>query len=108
MANIKRFKEAKTAHKKYDLSRDYENFKEKLSQKKHEISEHSLDGYLSDAIGKCFNDYLLPDKQNYRGAVLDRLLAKKIDYGSGVEGWDCFNLQYSLERLEPMQALLSP
>ena len=39
---------------------------------------------------------------------MDRLLAKKIDYGSGVEGWDCFNLQYSLEQLEPMQTLLSP
>ena len=41
-------------------------------------------------------------------AILDRLLAKKIDYGTGAEGWDCFNMQYSLEQLEPMQALLSP
>lgn len=62
----------------------YDSLRDKLSQKKHEISEHSLDGYISDAIGKCFNDFLLPDKQSYRGAVLDRLLAKKIDYGTGM------------------------
>lgn len=39
---------------------------------------------------------MLPDKQSYRSAILDRLLAKKIPHGSGNEGWDCFNLQYSL------------
>ncbi len=86
----------------------YDSLKEKLSQKKHEISEHSLDGYISDSIGKCFGDFVLPDKQSYRDAILYRLLAKKIDYGTGGEGWDCFNLQYSLEKIEPMQALLSP
>lgn len=86
----------------------YDSLKEKLSQKKYEINEHSLDGYISDAIGKCFTDFLLADKQTFRAAILDRLLAKKIEYGTGAEGWDCFNLQYSLEQLEPMQALLSP
>ena len=74
----------------------FDSLREKLSHKKQEITEHSLDGYLSDAIGKCFTDYPLLDRQTLRGAVLDRLLAKKIDYGGGGEGWDCFNLQYSL------------
>jgi hypothetical protein len=86
----------------------YESLRETLGHRKHEINEHALDGYISDSIGKCFQDFMLADKQTFRGAVLDRLLAKKIDYGSGPEGWDCFNLQYSLEQLEPMQALLSP
>lgn len=54
-----------------------------MSQKKYEINEHSLDGYISDAIGKCFNDFLLGDKQTFRAAILDRLLAKKIEYGTG-------------------------
>ena len=62
----------------------YDSLREKLSHKKYEINEHSLDGYISDAIGKCFTDFRLPDKQSFRGTILDRLLAKKIDYGSGV------------------------
>ena len=86
----------------------YDSLREKLSQKKHEVNEHSLDGYISDAIGKCFNDFELPNKQSFRSAVLDRLIAKKIDYGPGGGGWDCFNLQYVLDNIEPMQALLSP
>ena len=61
----------------------YDSLREKLSQKKHEINEHSLDGYISDAIGKSFSDFVLPDKQKFRAAILDRLLAKKIPYGSG-------------------------
>lgn len=61
----------------------YDSLREKLSQKKYDINEHSLDGYISDAIGKCFVERTLPDGQNARTAVLDRLLAKKIDYGHG-------------------------
>jgi len=39
----------------------------------------------------------MPDKvSTYRSSVVDRLLAKKIEYGGGSDGWDCFNLQYSL------------
>jgi hypothetical protein len=74
----------------------FDSLKDILCKKKQDIAEHSLDGYLSDAVGKCFTDYPLPDKQSLRGAVLDRLYAKKIEYGAGGEGWDCFNLQYSL------------
>lgn len=77
----------------------YDSLKDKLSSKKHELSEHSLDGYISDAISKCFGE---------RAGQAERLLAKKVDYGSGSEGWDCFNLQYSLERIEPVVTLLSP
>ena len=54
-----------------------------LSKKKHEINEHSLDGYISDAVGKCFTDFTLSDKQKYRASVLDRLIAKKVSYGAG-------------------------
>lgn len=46
---------------------------------------------------RCFTDFKLPDKvSSYRTHVVDRLLAKKIDYGGGSEGWDVFNLTYSL------------
>jgi gamma-tubulin complex component 3 len=86
----------------------YDTLREKLSLKKQEITEHSLDGYISDAIVKCFNDFALPDGRNFRSSVADRLLAKKIEFGTGSEGWDCFNFQYSLERIEPLQVLFSP
>jgi hypothetical protein len=56
----------------------YDTLKEKLSLKKQEITEHSLDGYIYDAIGKCFTDFPLPDGGSYRNNVVDRLLAKKI------------------------------
>lgn len=76
----------------------YDFLKDKLSQKKQQISEHSLDGYISDAILKCFPDFALPDGTSFRSNVAERLLAKKIDFSSGGsnEGWDCFNFSYSL------------
>lgn len=74
----------------------YDNLKDKLSLKKQEVTEHSLDGYISDAILKCCADFKMPDGlANYRSAVADRLLAKKLET-TGTEGWDCFNFQYSL------------
>ena len=62
----------------------FDSLRDELSQKKQAITEISLDGYINDAIEKCFTDYMLPDKQSYRSGVLNRLLAKKINYGSGV------------------------
>jgi len=79
--------------------------------KKYEITEHFLDGHIYDSIKKCFTDFKLPDNVNYyQDAIVKRLLAKKIEMNSvnSSEAWDCFNFQYSLEKLEPIQNILSP
>lgn len=99
----------------------FDNLKDELNKQKHEIYEHNLDGYITDGINKCFIDYQIERVESkarvetyssnkftysYRENVVARLLAKKVDYGS--EGWDVFNLQYSIERIEPIQTILSP
>lgn len=75
--------------------------------KKQEVTEQSLDGYISDAL-RNIPDFLLPDGSSHRSEVNDRLLAKKMEFGGGSEGWECFNFQYSLLRIEPLQVLFTP
>ena len=79
-----------------------------LSRKKYEVTENELDGFISDSILQCFREYRLQDGTPYRRGIVERLLAKKIEYGGGSEGWDCFNFQYSLQGVEPLLVVLSP
>ena len=79
-----------------------------LSRKKYEVTENELDGFISDSLLQCFPNYSLEDGTSYLKGIVQRLLAKKIEYGGGSEGWDCFNFQYSLLNVEPLQVVLPP
>lgn len=43
---------------------------------------------------------------SYRANIIDRLLAKKVDFAE--TAWDSFNFQYSMEKIEPIYSILSP
>ncbi len=117
---------------------------------KHLVYEHTLDGYISDAISKSFQDFRIDIKvgevkimevesekimksgeevsekffmlkasklsvnnkkeinfdNSYRANIIDRLLAKKVDFADNA--WDSFNFQYSMDKIEPIYSILSP
>jgi hypothetical protein len=85
---------------------------------KHQIYEHTLDGYISDARDKCFSDFKIVSSDNsklhehffkdpsYKSNIINRLLAKKIEYGDS--SWDCFNFQYAMDKIEPLYCILTP
>jgi hypothetical protein len=76
----------------------FDNMKEELSKQKHQIYEHSLDGYISEGLHKCFGDFKMDAKNeinnnlnekkmmgsssnnfnSFRANIVDRLLAKKV------------------------------
>lgn len=57
----------------------YDNLHEILSKKHSHVSEHTLNGYISDAISKCFQDFKLPNSNNYfKQSIVERLASKKI------------------------------
>ncbi len=44
---------------------------------------------------------------SYRANIIDRLLSKKVDFG-GETAWDAFNFQYSMDKIEPLNSIISP
>ena len=45
-------------------------------------------------------------ENSYRSNIVDRLLAKKLDFGE--TAWDSFNFQYSMDKIEPLFSVITP